>query len=87
MYNKRYNRVIDLLDIPRQESKDQTGTIVPVFGILININTFVACMPAEKIAKTIEATKKALAQKVLTLREAQSFTGYLSYCAKVARLG
>lgn len=86
-YDYQYRRVTDLLGIPRQESKDQMGTIVPVFGILVNTNTFVASLPLEKISKAIEVTTKALAQKSLTLREAQSLTGYLSYCAKVVRLG
>lgn len=86
-YNQQNNRVTNLLDIPRQKSKDQTGTIIPVFGILINFNTFVASLPPEKIAKAVAATKTVLSAKSLMLKEAQSLTGYLFYCAKVVELG
>lgn len=62
------------------------GIIVPVFGILVNTNTFIASLPPQKISKAIEVITKALAQKLLTLREVESLMGYLSYCAKVVRL-
>lgn len=86
-YTQDYNRVTDVLGIPRQESKDKTGTVVPVFGIEINSNDFIASLPPEKIAKAIAATGAALLQKSLSLKEAQRLTGYLSFCAKVVRLG
>lgn len=77
----------NLLGIPRQESKDQTRAIIPVFGIEINSNTFMASLPPDKIVKAIAVTAAALAKKALTLSETQSFTRYLSYCAKAVRLG
>ena len=86
-YNRKYEQVTNVLCIPRQESKDQTGTIIPVFGIEINSNNFVASLPPDQIANAIAVTKAALLQKAWTLKEAQSLTGYLSFCAKVIRLG
>lgn len=68
-YDQQYNRLTDLLGILRQESKNETGTIISVFGILINSNTFVASLFLEKISKTIAVTKEALARKSLTLKE------------------
>lgn len=86
-YERQYKIVTDLLGIPRQQSKDQTGTVIPVFGIQVDSNLFIASLPPEKIAKAVAATAAALNTKFLTLREAQSLTGYLSFCAKVVRLG
>lgn len=86
-YSRKYNQVTDVLGIPRQESKDQEGTIIPVFGIEINSNTFIASLPPDKIAEAISVTKAALSQRSLTLKEAQSLNGHLSFCTKVVRLG
>lgn len=74
-YDTHYKTVTDLLWIPRQESKDQMGTVVPVFGIQVDTNLFVASLHAEKITKAIAATSAALFQTSLSLREAQLLTG------------
>lgn len=85
-YNKQYNWVTDLLDILKQESKDQTRTIILIFSIFINTNTFVISLLAKKITKAIKVLEKALAQKLLTFKEVQSFMRYILYFAKVVKL-
>ena len=63
------------------------GTIVSVFGIEIDTNLFVARIPADKLQRVRDATREALSKQALTLYEAQSLTGFLSFCAQVFRLG
>lgn len=82
-----YNNLTDCLGIPRNESKDAEGTIVSVLGIELDTNLFTARLPEKKLHRAIEATKAALIQQSLTLREAQSLTGFLSFCARAVRLG
>ena len=86
-YNRQYKEVTDVLGVPRRESKNETGTVIPVFGIQIDTNLFRASLPADKIHKAISVTASALLKTSLTLKEAQSLTGYLSFCAAVVRLG
>lgn len=86
-YNNGYNPLTDCLDIPRQDAKDCMGTVVSVFGIKIDTNLFVARIPAKKQQKAKDATGDALCKESLTLHEAQSLTGFLSFCAQVVRLG
>ncbi len=57
-----------------------------VFGIEIDINLFVASFPADKQQKARNATGDALSKESLTLHEAQSLTGFLSFCAQVVHL-
>ena len=86
-HNTGYKLLTDCLGIPRQDAKDCMGTVVSVFGIEIDTNLFVARVPADKQQKARDATGNALSKESLTLHEAQSLTGFLSFCAQVVRLG
>lgn len=86
-YNSGYKLLTGCLGIPPQDAKDCMGTIVSVFGIEIDTNLFVARVPADKQQKAKDATGDALSKESLTLHEAQSLTGFLSFCAQVVRLG
>lgn len=86
-YSQNYNRVTNVLRTLKEASKDQTRTLVPVFEIEINSNDFITSLPREKFEKAIAATGAALLQKSLPLKEAQGLIGYLSFYAKVVRLG
>lgn len=79
----------NLLGLLRQESKDEIRTILPIFDILINSNTFVTSLSPEKIAKAITTTKTALSAKILVLKKGQIFYGLsLLLCqSHLARLG
>lgn len=85
-YNDQYIRIIMFFGIPKQEFKDQTGTIIPTFSILINTNTFVIRLSPKKITKVIKTIVKNLAQKSLTFRETLLLGYYFSYCTKVVKL-
>lgn len=85
-YTHHYDIVTDILGIPRRESKNEMSTIIPVFGIEIDTNLFRANLLADKIHKAVTTTATALFKSSLTLKEAQSLTGYLSFCAAVVQL-
>ena len=57
-----YKWVINLLEIPRNNSKDIERTQVIVFGIEIDTENFTAKLPTDKLAKAIKATGKTLAK-------------------------
>lgn len=86
-YENGYRLFTDCLGIPRQETKDCTGTVVTVFGIEIDTNLFEARIPKDKLDKAIKATGIALTKESLTLHEVQSLTGFLFFCAQVVQLG
>ena len=50
----------DLLEIPRNNSKDAEGMQVIVFGIEIDTRKFTAKLPDEKLQKVVKATSKVL---------------------------
>ena len=85
--NTAYQLFTDCLGIPRQDAKDVEGTVVPVFGLEVDTNLFIVRVPADKVARAKEATSSALKQLSLTLKEAQSLTGFLSFCAQAVHLG
>ena len=86
-HNKGYKLLTDCLGIPHQNTKDCMGTIISVFGIEIDTTFFVARIPPEKQQKAKDATGNALCKESFTLHEAQSLTGFLSFCAQVICLG
>ena len=53
----------------------------------MDTNLFIVCVPADKIACTKEAIGLALKQLSLTLKEAQSLTGFFSFCTQAVHLG
>lgn len=73
------------MGIPRQEAKNHTGTIVPIFGI--DTNTFTARIPEDKLKTTKTATSEALSKEFLTLHKIQLLTSFLSFCAQVVCFG
>ena len=85
--NTAYQLFTDCLGIPRQDAKDVEGTVVPVFGLEVDTNKFIVRVPPDKVARAQQATSLALKQPSLTLKEAQSLTGFLSFCAQAVRLG
>ena len=59
----------DLLDIPRNDEKDEYGQRTLVLGYLLDMNTFEMLIPDEKIIKIRNAIDDALQKHVMTLRE------------------
>ncbi len=81
-----YNWVIDLLGIPRNDSKDAEETQVIVFGIEIDIRKFTAKLPDEKLEKAVKVTSKVLAKQSVTFLDIQSLVGFLSFCSHAVNL-
>ena len=81
-----YCLFIDCLGIPRQDTKNVHGTVVIVFSLEVDTNEFIVRVPTDKVIRVRQATSSALSQSSLTLKEAQSFTGFLSFCAQAVRL-
>ena len=50
-------------------------------------NLFIARLPREMLERAIKITTKALLQKSLSLHEARSLSGFLTFCTRVVRLG
>lgn len=50
-YKTKYRLLTDCLQILRQEAKNCIGTIVLVFDIEIDTNTFVARIPTDKLQR------------------------------------
>ena len=85
--NHEYQSLTDALGIPRNKEKDCHGTTVEVLGIELDIIKFKARLPIEKLYRVRILSASALALGVLTLHEADTLTGFLSFCAQVVRLG
>ena len=47
--NREYRTLTDVLNIPRNNSKDYQGTVIKVLGIKVDINQFKARLPPEKL--------------------------------------
>ena len=55
--------------------------------IKIDTDTFEAHLLIDKLNRAITATQAALTHRSLSLHDAQSLTGFLSFCSQVVRLG
>ena len=84
--NTAYQFFTDCLGILCQNTKDVEGTIVLVFGLEVNTNKCIICVPPDKVAQAQQATSLAFKQPSLILKEAQSLTGFFSFCAQAVCL-
>lgn len=84
---KAYIQLTDLLDISQNISKDAQGTVVGVFGIVVNTSCFTARLPKEKLDKIIRAIAKVFSQKSVSFINIQSLVGFLQFCLQAVRLG
>lgn len=57
-----YNLVIDLVGIPKNNSKDIEATLVIVFRIEINTKSFTPRLLNDKLEKAVKAISKVLAK-------------------------
>ncbi|MCJ1343189.1 hypothetical protein MMC31_001381 [Peltigera leucophlebia] len=58
---KAYIWLTDIHGIPRNDSKDQMGTELSVFGIKVNTSIFTARLPKDKLERAIKSTAEVLA--------------------------
>jgi hypothetical protein len=82
-----YIAITDLLGIPRNEKKDECGTIVSVLGCEVDTSTFTLRVPQLKLTEACKTTADILEKPSISLYEAESLAGFLGFCAPAVRLG
>lgn len=82
-----YKWVTDLLRIPRNDSKDAEGTQVIVSRIKIDMKSFTAKLPDDKLVKAMKATGKILAEQSVSFLDIQSLVDFVFFYSKAVRLG
>ena len=87
IYEGRFANICSILGIRIKESKSITGTTADFNGIEFDTLTMETRLPPQKLAKARELVATFRKREVTTLRELQSLTGYLSFCAKVIPVG
>lgn len=78
--------MIDLLDIPKNNSKNVEDTKMVVFGIKINTKSFIARLLNKKPDETIKATSKVLAKQLVTFLDIQFLVEFLSFYSQAVCL-
>jgi len=79
--NAEYKKITDILGIPRNESKDQLGTVLTVLGLEVDTNLFTLWVPEDKLAQAYKATAQALSLDSITRKEIEIVVGFLGFCA------
>lgn len=85
--NNNYARLTDILGIPQQEIKDFGRTLVPLFGIKVDINLFMVLLPRNQLHKVNQLLAAAFNKQKMTLLSAKMLTSFRSFCAKIVCLG
>ena len=79
--NAEYKKITDILGIPRNESKDQLGTVLTVLGLEVDTNLFTLWVPEDKLTQAYKATAQALSLDSITRKEIEIVAGFLGFCA------
>lgn len=82
-----YIAITDLLGIPRNDSKDECGTVVAVLGYEVDTSTFTLRVPYPKLVEAYRTTADILGKASISLYEAESLAGFLGFCAPAVKLG
>lgn len=82
-----FHHLTRALGIPENSDKEAQGTTIEVLGIEIDTIALEARLPPEKLAKARFLTAKALQTCQMTRNQAEQLAGFLSFCARVVRLG
>ena len=75
-----------MLGISRNESKNYENTIIKILEIKIDSNLFEARLPAKKLRRALSFAAIALKTDILSLYEADTLAGFLSFYSRVVRL-
>lgn len=84
---KDYIKLTDLLGVPRNDSKDAVGQVVPVFGYIIDSLLFEMRIPQGKLETILQLVDLHLSKRGATLHEIQVLAGYLSWASPAIQLG
>lgn len=82
-----YITITNLLGIPRNDTKNQLGTVITVLGLEVDTNNFTLRVPEDKMKKAFHATSRLHQQDSITRKEMENLAGFLSFCAPAVQLG
>ena len=82
-----YITITDVLGIPRNVKKDQSGSVITVLGLEVDTNLFTLWVPDDKMERAFKATSHALQQESITRKEIEALAGFLGFCAPAVQLG
>lgn len=83
----RWTAVLRFLGMIPNDAKDQQGTTVEILGVEINTLRMEARLSQKRIDEAYAKVTEALSWSTISLRDAQSLGGFLSFCAAVVQLG
>lgn len=82
-----YILLTDLLGVPRRDDKNACGTRVVLLGFMVDTVLLQMSIPKEKLEKVSRLTTNTLSETSLSLVDAQSLAGLLTWCAPAVQLG
>ncbi|KAJ5054746.1 uncharacterized protein L3040_001011 [Drepanopeziza brunnea f. sp. 'multigermtubi'] len=86
-FKRAYDELGAICGVPENKKKREEGTAVNLLGLLVDTHTFTVSVLLEKLQRVLHLTQIAIDDRSLTLREAQSLTGLLSFCSPAVQLG
>jgi hypothetical protein len=81
-----FNQLITVLKVLIKSFKNEKNTIISVFDIEMNINTFIARLSTDKLIKIIKSIYLISITIIINLLEMQSLIEFLFFCAWAIRL-
>jgi hypothetical protein len=81
-----FDQLMTVLEVLIKSVKNEKDTIISVFDIEVNINTFIARLSTDKLIKVIENTRLVSMTIIINLLEMQSLIEFLFFCARAIRL-
>ena len=82
-----FSLLCKILGILENDEKDEEGTLIKLLGRLVDSTSFTVSIPQDKVQQVIALTANALNKKSITLHEAQSLVGLVTFCASAVQLG
>lgn len=86
-FKKDYSLLCRLLGILENKDKDEEGTLVRFLGRMVNSTNFTVSIPHDKVDKVVALTSIAIKKQSMTLHEAQTLAGLLTFCSSAVQLG
>jgi hypothetical protein len=82
-----YISITNMLGIPRNDTKNQLGTVITVLGLEVDTDHFTLRVPEEKMRRAFLAASRSLQQDSITRKEMEALAGFLGFCAPAVQLG
>ena len=84
---EQFNEMAGALGIPDKEKKRLEGKVLEMLGLLINTSDMTVSIPSEKLSRIVRLTAQYKKSREMTLKQAESLGGLLSFCAVAVQLG